>query len=1053
MRSLTVHWIPTDPKTKGGASGEAAPDGVNMLFGSCRLRLQLSLLMLFAGATAAVAQTPIISGSVYNLVSKTSSLTIDNGGSTTSGTALEQNSATAGNTNQQWRINSLGGGNYQLINLSIGMALDTGGSAVNGALVVQNVSSSTPIVSQGWSINSAGNGYYQLLSASSGMALDNGGSTTAGGSILQAVPVSGDANQLWQLVPVQIGANTPFTSYEAESGILAGGATVVSLTSAPTTELSSPQLEASGHAYVNLGATGQSVSWTNNTGENITFVNLRYSIPDSSGGGGITSTLDLYVNGVFRQVLNVNSIQTWVYETSSTYDGMSQSPSTGSPHVFWDETNAFIVGAAVAPGSTITIVKDAANTAAYYNIDVIDLEAPPAALTQPANTLSITTNCGAVANNINSDSTSAIQSCINQAESSGQAVWIPAGIFYLNTSRGLTMKGITVEGAGMWYSTVYYNVPLPAASTSNPFFATSVTLKNFTIDGDAVSNNTVGGNGGAIYMNGTNWLIDSLWVRHEGAGIWASGTNGTVQNCRLNNTWADGININNGNGGTGYTVGNNLIVQNNFIRGSGDDGLAINDSNDNPATQQEMLNPTVLNNTVVAPWWANLIGVYGGADVLVANNLVHDSVKLYGIFIGGYDSTGKGAPLETARVQGNTVIRGGSYGYANRNAGIGVGETETASANGEPAMTNMYVLGNTVLNAMFDGVDVVGGTGTEINNNTVDSPGKGGFIIQSNAVGNASFLCNTVTNLASGQLAYANQASGFPAGGSCNNGFTASSGLTIPKVALSLSPSSITGTQSLTVTIALSGGAGNPIPTGSVIVTSGSYTSASTVLNAKGIATVTVSAAIFGIGTDTLLATYTPDSTSSTFYASSSSTASIYVNPSFALSNSGAITVFPGVTAGNSGTITVTSSGFSGTVALACAVTTTVANPTDIPTCTITPLVTLTGTGTATATLTINTTAAAANVLPAKGLLAPAEGAAMPAVLFSLVLPIRRRRWKAAFVLLFLIASGMCLGCSSSSISSGRGSSPGTTLGAYTVTVTGTVGTTTQSTVVSLTVD
>src|ERR1039458_2879970 len=47
-----------------------------------------------------------------------------------------------------------------------------------------------------------------------------------------------------------VGANTPFTSYEAEAGTLAGGAAVVSLTAAPTTQYSSPQLEASGHAYV-----------------------------------------------------------------------------------------------------------------------------------------------------------------------------------------------------------------------------------------------------------------------------------------------------------------------------------------------------------------------------------------------------------------------------------------------------------------------------------------------------------------------------------------------------------------------------------------------------------------------------------------------------------------------------------------------------------------------------------------------------------------------------------------------------------------------------------
>jgi hypothetical protein len=62
------------------------------------------------------------------------------------------------------------------------------------------------------------------------------------------------------------GATTPFTSYEGEAGTLGGGATTVSLTSAPTTQYSSAALEASGHGYAHLGGTGQSVQWTNNTG-------------------------------------------------------------------------------------------------------------------------------------------------------------------------------------------------------------------------------------------------------------------------------------------------------------------------------------------------------------------------------------------------------------------------------------------------------------------------------------------------------------------------------------------------------------------------------------------------------------------------------------------------------------------------------------------------------------------------------------------------------------------------------------------------------------------
>ncbi len=180
-----------------------------------------------------------------------------------------------------------------------------------------------------------------------------------------------------------VGAVTPFTSYEAEAGTIGGGATIVSLTSPPTTQFSSPALEASGHAYVELTGVGQFVQWTNTTGQPITFINVRESIPDAPAGGGITATLDLYVNGVFRRALNLNSKQTWIYEGNNHYQGNDQNPADGDPRVFFDEVHTFITGAPISPGSTFALQKDPSNTAAFYYIDVIDVENPPRLLPSP----------------------------------------------------------------------------------------------------------------------------------------------------------------------------------------------------------------------------------------------------------------------------------------------------------------------------------------------------------------------------------------------------------------------------------------------------------------------------------------------------------------------------------------------------------------------------------------------------------------------------------------------------------------------------------------------
>src|SRR5262249_6135428 len=153
-------------------------------------------------------------------------------------------------------------------------------------------------------------------------------------------------------------------------GTLGGGATIVALTSPPTTRFSSPELESSGHAYVRLDMTGQYVEWQNKTGKSITAINVRASVPDAPGGGGMKTTLDLMVNGAFRQTLSLTSEQTWGYEGNDHYNNESQDPANGNPRTFFDEVHTFISGA-VAPGDTIRLQKSASNTANFYYIDVI----------------------------------------------------------------------------------------------------------------------------------------------------------------------------------------------------------------------------------------------------------------------------------------------------------------------------------------------------------------------------------------------------------------------------------------------------------------------------------------------------------------------------------------------------------------------------------------------------------------------------------------------------------------------------------------------------------
>ena len=83
-----------------------------------------------------------------------------------------------------------------------------------------------------------------------------------------------------------VGAATPFTTIEAEDGQLGGGAIVHTLDRSQPLKGATPELEASGHAYVELKGTGQSVTWKNTTTQSFTAINIRFSIPDAPQGGG-----------------------------------------------------------------------------------------------------------------------------------------------------------------------------------------------------------------------------------------------------------------------------------------------------------------------------------------------------------------------------------------------------------------------------------------------------------------------------------------------------------------------------------------------------------------------------------------------------------------------------------------------------------------------------------------------------------------------------------------------------------------------------------------------
>jgi sugar lactone lactonase YvrE len=97
-----------------------------------------------------------------------------------------------------------------------------------------------------------------------------------------------------------------------------------------------------------------------------------------------------------------------------------------------------------------------------------------------------------------------------------------------------------------------------------------------------------------------------------------------------------------------------------------------------------------------------------------------------------------------------------------------------------------------------------------------------------------------------------------------------------PKVTETLSASSITTVQALTVTIAVAAVSSGQTPSGSVALSGGGYTSAAATLS-NGTATINIPAGSLATGSDTLTATYTPDSTSAANYTTAIQSAAVTV--------------------------------------------------------------------------------------------------------------------------------------------------------------------------------
>ncbi|SET73344.1 Carbohydrate binding module (family 6) [Stigmatella erecta] len=396
------------------------------------------------------------------------------------------------------------------------------------------------------------------------------------------------------------GATLPYQELEAEAG--STNAAVLSPNRTPGTV----EAESSGRRAVKLTQTGHYVQWTAPQAANSLVV--RYSMPDTSTGTGTNATLSLYVNGSKVQALPLSSKHAWVYG-GYPYGNSPSTPSKPNewdpgPHRFYDESRFLLPS--IPAGATVKLQKDSGDTAAYYTVDLIDLEQVDPALTMPMNFVSIT-DFGARADD-GTDDTQAIRNAISNAKSTGKVgVWIPAGVFHMNGR--VDLDNIHLRGAGPWYTR------LQATNYGEHFYGTGNNVKVFDLSyfGDIVERRDDPDRAAFQESFGTGSHFQNIWIEHAKVAYWIRPpTDGLfIVNGRVRNVYADGINLHAGI--------KNSTVSHVHTRNTGDDAFAMwSDGNINE-------NCTFRYNTAQLPNLANTFAIYNGRDNKLLDSVGSDT--------------------------------------------------------------------------------------------------------------------------------------------------------------------------------------------------------------------------------------------------------------------------------------------------------------------------------------------------------------------------------------------------------------------------------------------
>ena len=381
--------------------------------------------------------------------------------------------------------------------------------------------------------------------------------------------------------------DAPYIRYEADEAILSNGAV------ATAKSFSQPDLqsEASDQICVDMKSADATAEFT--FAVEADGLVIRYSVPD-----GESAVISVYDESKKIASLTLTSKWSWEYLWNNG-DPNNEGIVNENPRMRFDEVRYRLPEKL----SKLKLVKDTGN----LSLDFVELEIVPDELPTPEG----------AAEYLGDGST--LQAFIDANGS--KTIYIPAGVYNINSQLYFGVAKTKLQGAGMWYSQLNFTVTdesngglranAQEISYADLYLTTEMTTR---------TNGYAGIHG--VYTLGST--IRNMWVEHCGTGAWigqyvqhgpAYADGFVMSGCRFRNTYADGINLCKGT--------SNAIVEHCNFRNNGDDAMAIWS-----ADGLECINNTYRHNTVENGWRAAGAALYGGKDNKFYDIIIKDNIDV-----------------------------------------------------------------------------------------------------------------------------------------------------------------------------------------------------------------------------------------------------------------------------------------------------------------------------------------------------------------------------------------------------------------------------------------